>query len=181
MAGVGRRAAQSAAGWGKTRAATPPTAASNPTDRGKSGGKRSLLTAAQGVPIGLVLDGANRHDATLLDATLAAPPLAVAAARQAWDEAGGEQHRCLDAGYDSAQVRQVTAALGYTVHLRPRGEESRAKQAGQQARRWVVERTHSWLNRFRHRLIRWAKKPANYLAMLPFAGACITWYGCLLG
>ena len=43
--------------------------------------------------------------------------------------------------------------------------------AGQKARRWVVERTHSWPNRFRHLLIRWAKKPENYLAMLHFACA----------
>jgi transposase len=56
------------------------------------------------------------------------------------------------------QVRDVVAALGYTAHIRPRGEEVQAQKAGQQARRWVVERTHSWLNRFRHRLIRWAKK-----------------------
>jgi len=128
-----------------------------------------------------VLDGANRHDVKLLEATLAAQPPTVQAARQAWDEAGGEQHLCLDAGYDSAQVREVTAALGYTVHLRPRGEEIQAKQAGQRARRWVVERTHSWLSRFRHLLVRWAKKPGNYLAMLHFACAWLTWYGCLLG
>ena len=51
--------------------------------------------------------------------------------------------------------------------------------AGQKARHWVVERTHSWLNRFRHLLIRWAKKPENYLAMRHFAYARITWYNCL--
>jgi len=87
----------------------------------------------------------------------------------------------LDAGYDYAQVREVVAALGYTAHIRPRGEEVQAKKAGQNARRWVVERTHSWLNRFRHLLIRWAKKPESYLAMLHFACARITWYNCLFG
>lgn len=44
-----------------------------------------------------------------------------------------------------------------------------------------MERTHSWLNRFRHLLIRWAKKPENYLAMLHFTCARITWYNCLFG
>jgi len=34
----------------------------NPTDRGKSGVKRSLLTEGHGVPIGLTIEGANRHD-----------------------------------------------------------------------------------------------------------------------
>ena len=42
-------------------------------------------------------------------------------------------------------------------------------------------RNHSWLNRFRYLLIRWAKKPENYLAMLQFACARITWYNCLFG
>ena len=51
--------------------------------------------------------------------------------------------------------------------------------AGQKARRWAVERPHSWLNRSRHLLIRWAKKPDNYLAMLHFDCARITWYSCL--
>ncbi|MGH7040495.1 MAG: hypothetical protein ACREE1_20440, partial [Stellaceae bacterium] len=47
--------------------------------------------------------------------------------------------------------------------------------AGARARRWVVERTHSWLNRFRRILIRWEKKPENDLAMRHFALALITW------
>jgi putative transposase len=42
----------------------------NPTDRGKSGAKRSLLTDGAGVPLAIVIDGANRHDVKLLCATL---------------------------------------------------------------------------------------------------------------
>ena len=34
----------------------------NPTDRGKSGVKRRLLTEGHGLPIGLVIEGAHRHD-----------------------------------------------------------------------------------------------------------------------
>ena len=102
-------------------------------------------------------------------------------ARDAHRAAGHDQHLCLDAGYDYDQVREVVAELGYTARTRPRGEEGQAKRAGQEARRWVVERTHSWLNRFRHLLIRWAKKPENYLAMLHFACARTTWYNCLFG
>ena len=153
----------------------------NPTDRGKGGVKRSLLTEARGIPVGLVLDGANRHDMKLTKSTLASLPPAAQAARDAHRAAGHDQHVCLDAGYDYDQVREVVSALGYTAHIRPRGEEAQAKKAGQKARRWVVERTHSWLNRFRHLLIRWAKKPENYLAMLHFACARITWYKCLFG
>jgi len=153
----------------------------NPTDRAKGGVKRSLVTEARGIPVGLVPDGANRHDLKRTESTLASLPPAAEAARQAHLASGGEQGLCLDAGYDYAQVREIVAALGYTAHIRPRGEEVQAKKAGQKARRWVVERTHSWLNRFRHLLVRWAKKPENYLAMLHVACARITWYNCLFG
>ena len=56
-----------------------------------------------------------------------------------------------------------------------RGEEAQAikREAGFRGRRWVVERTHSWMNRFRRILIRWEKKPENYIAFLHFACALI--------
>jgi putative transposase len=41
-------------------------------------------------------------------------------------------------------------------------------EAGYKARRWVVERTHSWMNRFRRILIRWEKQADNYVALLHF-------------
>jgi len=96
------------------------------------------------------------------------------AARDAHRAAGHDQHLCLDADYDYAQVREVAAELSYTAHIWPRSEEAQAKKASQKAWRWVVERTHSWLNRFRHLLTRWAKKPEYYLAMLHFTFARTT-------
>ena len=41
------------------------------------------------------------------------------------------------------------------------------------ARRWVIERSNSWMNRFRRVLVRWEKKVANYVAMLEFAFSII--------
>jgi len=63
------------------------------------------------------------------------------------------------------------------MHLRPRGEEKKQLEKGRlkKARRWVVERTHSWLNKFRGILIRWCKKSENYLAMMHFACGMIAW------
>lgn len=85
-------------------------------------------------------------------------------------------------------MRQVAAAFGYTTHIRGRGEEKKAREAGKKARRWVhacvnvvVERTHSWLNRYRRLLVRWEKKARNYLALLHFACALITWKQALFG
>ena len=92
------------------------------------------------------------------------------------------QHLCLDKGFDYDEPRALAEEFGFTLHLRTRGEEVRAKRrARARARRWVVERTHSWLHRFRSILIRWAKKPSNYLALLHFALAIITWRHALPG
>jgi putative transposase len=67
---------------------------------------------------------------------------------------------------------------GYTPHVRQRGEEARACRQGQRARRWVVERTHSWFNRFRKLLVRYEKTAANFLALLQCAAALICWRMC---
>jgi putative transposase len=87
------------------------------------------------------------------------------------------QGMCLDKGYDYTEVPRLLAAFGFTAHIRARGEEAKSikTEAGFKARRWVVERTHSWMNRFRRILIRWEKKPQNYLAMLHIACGCITY------
>jgi transposase len=83
---------------------------------------------------------------------------------------------CLDKGYDYDAVRQLVKAFGYTAHIKARGEEAQAfkQQARFKARRWVVERTHSWMNRFRRILIRWEKKPENYIGLLHLVCALIT-------
>lgn len=67
-----------------------------------------------------------------------------------------QQGMCMDKGYDYEEVRAILRAFGFTAHIRSRGEEAKeiAQEAGQRARRWVVERSHSWLNRFRRLLIR---------------------------
>ena len=71
--------------------------------------------------------------------------------------------------------------LGYIAHIKARGEEAKElkKSILKKARRWVVERTHSWMNRFRGILIRWSKKAENYLAMLHLACGMITWRACI--
>ena len=80
------------------------------------------------------------------------------------------QHLCLDKGYDYDEVREIVEAFGYTAHILSRGEEAKAlrKDVRTKARRWVAERTHSWLNRFRRILIRWEKKTENYVGLLHF-------------
>lgn len=121
--------------------------------------------------MGVTVEGANRHDMKLMGPTLASM---VVERPEPTEDA--PQHMCLDKGYDYPEIHQLLAEFGYTAHIRSRGEEKRDKirVPGYRARRWVVERTHSWLNRFRRLLIRWEKKVENYLAMLHFACAWIT-------
>jgi putative transposase len=82
----------------------------------------------------------------------------------------------MDKGYDYPAVHEVVDAWGYAAHIRRRVEEASANEqvSGYRARRWVVERTHSWMNRFRRLLIRWEKDVDNYLTMLHLACAWIT-------
>ena len=139
------------------------------------------MTEAAGIPVGLEIEGANRHDMKLVADTLASLPQSIEDKRLEHLRTGEEQGLCLDAGYDYDEVREIAWEFGYTTHIRSRGEEKNAKEAGKKARRWVVERTHSWLNRFRRLLIHWEKKARNYLAMLHFACAIITCNQCLFG
>jgi putative transposase len=88
------------------------------------------------------------------------------------------QHLCLDKGYDNAPSRQVLEERGYIEHIRPIGQEKVDEGTGEKrhpARRWVVERTFSWLCRWRGILVRWEKKPENYLASLKLASALL-WF-----
>ena len=144
----------------------------NPTDRAKGGVKRSLLTEACGVPIGVAIDGANRHDSKMVKATLESIPVL-----RPEPLAERPQGMCLDKGYDYDSVRDLVAEFGYTAHIRARGAEAQAikHEVGFKARRWVVERTHSWMNRFRRILTRWEKKAENYLGLLHFVCAVITY------
>lgn len=140
------------------------------------------MTEARGIPIGLEIEGANRHDMKLVTDTLLSVPQEIEDKRMAHLRSSEcDQGLCMDAGYDYDEVREVVWEFGYTAHIRPRGEEVKARKAGQRARRWVVERTHSWLNRYRRLLVRWEKKAGNYLAMLHLACALITWNHCLFG
>jgi putative transposase len=144
----------------------------NPTDRGKQGVKRSLLTEATGIPLAVVIDGANRHDMKLVKNTLAG-----IMAKRPRPTRAKPQGLCLDKGYDFDEVRDIVREFGFTAHIRARGEEALAirEEAGFKARRWVVERTHSWMNRFRRILVRWEKLPETFIAMLHLACGIITW------
>jgi putative transposase len=124
----------------------------------------------RGIPIGIVIDGANRHDVKLTEATLESQRIIP-------DREQMELmfNLCLDKGYDSKEIRELLKRWEYVGHIPPKDERERIIHdiENYQARRWRVERLHAWLNRFRGLLIRWQKKPENYLAMIHLSFACI--------
>ena len=131
-----------------------------------------MMCEAAGIPVGLATDGANRNDCKLTEPTIQS----VAIERpEPTDE--DPQGVCLDKAYDHDFVRELLDELAFTPHIRSRGEEALELRTdlGHRARRWVVERVHSWINRYRALLIRWSKKSANHDALLQFSFALITW------
>ena len=83
----------------------------NPTDRGKTGTKRSLLVNGQGLPLGIVVSGANTPDGKLLERTLLAIPI------ERPDPNEIEQHLSLDKGYSGEPCTTTAVAQGYTAHV----------------------------------------------------------------
>jgi putative transposase len=150
----------------------------NPTDRGKRGAKMNLLVDQRGAPLSVVLTGANRHD------KVGAIDLIVSIALKR--PAHKEQHLCADKAYDASDVREFASSRegGYTTHIKvnPRkkdstessGEHSQQRDSPGEphpARRWVVERTISWLTKRRSLRTRWSKKAENWLALIQLACA----------
>ncbi len=148
----------------------------NPTDRGKKGTKRSTLSEGHGLPLAVVVDGANRHDMKLVGVTLDTMMIL-----RPQPEAGAEHGLSLDAGYDFPAVREEVTARGLVPHIRPRGEDRANRGSSdptKRPRRWVVERLHAWLNRSRRRLVRWEKLERTYLAFVQLACALICFQQC---
>ena len=125
----------------------------NPTDRGKSGWKWSLLTDRSGIPIGWATEGANRHDTVLF-----APTLDTANQRGLLPDI---ETLHLDRGYDSKAVRSTCRALGLDDiacarqhHDGKKPGTKRSPRPRPLGMRWPVERTNSWLSNFGQQLRR---------------------------
>lgn len=124
----------------------------------------------RGVPLSIVVTGANVHDVTQLGAVLDAaviqrpsPPLR------------RSKHLCADAGYRGKQALQTIEAHGFIPHVVGRSQEAAVKRRdpAKRARRWVVEACHGWLNRFRKLLVRYEKLERSFLALNHLAAAII--------
>jgi putative transposase len=131
----------------------------------------------RGVPLGLAVAGANVPDFKRVQQTFDSMPV-----KRPEPTPECPQHLCLDAGYDCTEVKQWADKFGFTLHVRPRRPpaQPQKKSPFKKARRWVVERTHSFLHRFRRLLVRWKKREDTYLPMLHLALGIITWFHALV-
>ena len=131
------------------------------------------MTDANGLPLSVVVAGANTHDIKLVVDTLDALQTG---------RPGRKLSLCMDKGYEAEWLVSYLKSHCYEPHIQSRKEESEASKVTDfKAHRWVVERTHSWMNRFRRILIRWEKKVENYEAMLHLTCGIIVWNKYLLG
>jgi hypothetical protein len=109
----------------------------SPVDRGKGGLKRSTAVEATGIPLGIVSAGANRHDSPLLPATVHAMINQIR-----WIPEHVTVH--LDRAYDNAPTREFLTTIGFHARIARTGIPAPI----QADTRWVVERTHAWINSY---------------------------------
>ncbi len=126
---------------------------------------------ARGIPLSLVASGANRHDSVLLRATMAG----VIYPRPA--PGSCKETLCADAAYVGFPALAASRIYNYELNVKTRRQERDEKREhpDHKARRWVVERTHSWFNRFRKLLVSFEKTQASYNGLLSLAAALICW------
>lgn len=136
----------------------------------KKGTKRSLLVDGRGAPLSLIVAGANRHDVKLLAETL--DRIIVHRPKPTKRH---PQNLCVDKGYAGKPAEKQMRERGYIPHVPQKGTPKVKYKTKGRARRWVVERTHSWMNNYRKLRVRYEKKAANYEALLHMASAMICW------
>jgi transposase len=120
----------------------------------------------RGVPLSIVVTGANRHDVSQLELVLDEIII---------ERPDTVQHLCADKGYTGEPAQKAIKDRNYIPHIKQRGEEIQEKKDNPEfrCRRWIVEVAHSWFNRFRKLLVRYEKLTNTYEALLHMAAAII--------
>jgi len=155
------------------------------------------LTEKKGIPLSVVISPANTHDIKLVtdvvDNTVIKRPksLSRSKSRRRRQRRRLLQHLCLDKGYNSTEEEQELIKRGYVLHIptkkkkKKKGEDSKEiaipNRKKYSPKRWVVERTNSWHNRFRKLFTRYEKKDENYLGLVQFSCCMIIYRRLILG
>lgn len=131
------------------------------------GSKRHIIVDAQGIPLVVLVSGANRHDSKMFEQCLDAIP-AVKGLQGRPRRRPYKLHA--DKGYDYARCRAHLRKRGILSRIARRGVESSEKLG---KHRWVVERTHGWFAGFGKLRIRFERRLDIHLALLKLAAAII--------
>ena len=163
----------------------------NPTDRSKIGTKRHLLTDKNGIPLSTVITSASTHDikavADVIDNSVINRPSNLSFTKK--NKRIKYNHLCLDKAYNSKPIenkiirRRYVPPIPYKRKRGQRKEEIAYQHKHQTIRnkRWVVERTNSWHNRFRKLFTRYEKKVENYLGLVQLSCSIIIYRKIILG
>jgi transposase len=169
---------------------------SSPVDRSKLGTKRHILTDKQGIPLSAAISSASTHDIKAVidvidNAVIKRPTTTTTASTflSTTKQRMTHQHLCLDRAYNSKSIENEIINRGYVPHIpykRKRGwmKEETANQrrySYAKNKRWVVERTNSWHNRFRKLFTRYEKKVENYLGVVHLSSSIIIYRKIILG
>src|SRR5687768_17183366 len=171
----------------------------NPTDRSKLGTKRHILTDKNGIPLSVVISPASTastHDINLVTDVVDNTVIRQTSSKSK-NKRRQQQHLCLDKGYNSAEEEKELIKRDYVLHI-PIKKKKKKKKKGMNnekeippsiattikqysPKRWVVERTNSWHNRFRKLFTRYEKKAENYLGLIQFSCSMIVYRKIILG
>ena len=174
------------------------TEGSNPTDRiSKLGTKRRILTGAKGIPLSAVMSSASMNYVKLVTGVVDnAVVKRHILSPKTKDGRKRLQHLCLDKAYNSKPEEQELLKRGYVLHIpqkRRKGEKDEENvevkvtiqhtlnRKKHSARRWAVERTNSWHNRFRKLFTRYEKKVGNYLGLVQLSCGITIYRKTILG
>jgi transposase len=166
----------------------------NPTDRSKLGTKRHVLTDKNGIPLSVIITSANSHDIKAItdvidNAVLNRPSNVSFTKKKTMRKHHQQQHLCLDRAYSSELLENEIIRRGYVPHIpykRKRGQNKedntyQKRYFPSKNKRWVVERTNSWHNRFRKLFTRYEKKAKNYLGLVQLSCSIIIYRKIILG
>src|SRR6476620_2823320 len=169
------------------------TVGSSPVDRSKLGTKRHILTDKQGIPLSAVISSASTHDikavTDVIDNTVIKRKHSSYFTKK---KMTNHHHLCLDRAYNSKRIEKEIIKRGYIPHIpykRKRGQKKNensnqkkySSSSSAKNKRWVVERTNSWYNRFRKLFIRYERKMENYLGLVQLSSSIIIYRKIILG
>jgi transposase len=165
---------------------------SSPVDRSKLGTKRHILTDKQGIPLSAVISSASTHDIKLvtdvIDNSVIKRTFVSGKPKKGIKQRREYHNLCLDRSYQSKPIEQEIIKRGYVPHIpykRKRGQImkniNQKRYYPSKNKRWVVERTNSWHNRFRKLFTRYEKKVENYLGLVQLSCSIIIYRKIILG